>query len=260
MAQWHALAKLRRHTSASVDALKHTTTRLGHELRKFRQYTSEIEVYETPKELLNRKKRARTRARPRAALKLDPDCFDEADAAAQIPSESRPQKYFNLETSKLHALGDYAEMIETVGTTDSVSTQTVSLSHIPTIHCLFVQQGELLHRHTKRRYARTNGRDYLPQMGKIERIEARLTNIQDELRARELAEVPTQSPWPTGMKLAHADEDLQTLDAGRSPYQMAMSQNNPVLTSIWSDRGASDPAAKVGASQTPRLGLKRLTD
>jgi hypothetical protein len=70
----------------------------------------------------------RTRARPRAALELDSDCFAEADAAAPM---ERQRKLFNLETSKLHALGDYPEMIEMVGTTDSVSTQTVN---IPSSH------------------------------------------------------------------------------------------------------------------------------
>jgi hypothetical protein len=133
LAQWHALAKLRRHTDASIDALEHTTTKLGHELREFRRYTSEMEVYETPKEVTTRQRRARTRARPRAALALDSDCFDEADAA--VPGRQR--KYFNLETSKLHALGDYPDMIRTFGTTDSFSTQTVSLSNC-VVHYLFI--------------------------------------------------------------------------------------------------------------------------
>lgn len=106
----------------SIDALKHTTTRLGHELREFRRYTAETEVYETPKEVSARQRRTRTRARPRAALAPDSDCFDEVDAAIR----PRQRKCFNLQTSKLHSLGDYPEMIETVGTTDSVSTQTVS--------------------------------------------------------------------------------------------------------------------------------------
>lgn len=66
------------------------------------------------------------KARPRAALALDSNCFDEADKA----TPARQQKYFNLEMSKLHALGDYPEMIETFGTTDSFSTQTVSVTPV----------------------------------------------------------------------------------------------------------------------------------
>lgn len=196
-----------------------------------------MEVYETPKEVATRQRRARTRARPRAALALDSDCFDEADAA--IPGRQR--KYFNLETSKLHALGDYPEMIKTFGTTDSVSTQTVCLSFDILLWYLIIVQGELLHRNTKRHYARTNGRDYLPQMGEINRIEARLSNIQDELKAREVV----QAPAPSSANPALLSEDLPTTDAGRSPYQMAMSQRNPVPLSTWVDRNRSDPAIKV---------------
>ena len=121
LAQWHGLAKLRRHTNKTVEVLRHTTTRLGHELREFCRYTSEMEVYETPKEVTARQRRTRKKARPRAALALDSDCFDEIEEAK--PAKQR--SYFNLETSKLHALGDYPEMIETFGTTDSFSTQTV---------------------------------------------------------------------------------------------------------------------------------------
>jgi hypothetical protein len=124
LAQWHGLAKLRRHTNKTIDAFRHTTTWLGHKLREFRRYTSEFEVYETPKEVATRQRRTCKKARPRAALTLDSDCFDEADKA----TPAREQKYFNLETSKLHALWDYPDMIETFGTTDSFSTQTVSVS------------------------------------------------------------------------------------------------------------------------------------
>lgn len=173
---------------------------------------------------------------------MDSDCFVEVDTAVQVADVDERRKFFNLETSKLHALGDYPEMIETFGTTDSVSTQNVSLSIILVTYFLFVLQGELLHRNTKRRYARTNGRNYLPQMGEIERIEARLSDIHDTLDASMLTEAPAQLP----ANLAHLDdENLPTVDAGRSPYQMGVSQNNPVPISTWTN---SDPASKVSPS------------
>jgi hypothetical protein len=103
---------------------------------------------------------------------------------------------------------------------------------------LIITQGEFLHRGTKRRYARTNGRDFLSQMGDIERIEARLNNIRDELSASEASSSPAANS-------ALRDEDLRTTDAGRSPYQTASSQRNPVPLSIWVDRNRSDPAIKV---------------
>ena len=101
-----------------------------------------------------------------------------------------------------------------------------------------------MHRNTKRRYARTNGRDYLVQMGDIERIEARLNDIRDELRASQVAETSAQlSTKPTLV-----GEDLPPVDAGRAPYQIATSQKNPIPLSAWVDRNRSDPAIKVRLS------------
>ncbi|KAF8603666.1 hypothetical protein BDV93DRAFT_523134 [Ceratobasidium sp. AG-I] len=234
LCQWHGLAKLRQHTSKTIDVLRRTTTRLGHELREFRRYTSEFEVYETPKEVTTRQKRTLKKARPRAALAFDSDCLDEANKA--IPARQR--KYFNLETSKLHALGDYPEMIETFGTTDSFSTQT----------------GESLHAKTKRRYARTNGRDYLSQMGEIGRIEARLNAIQEELKAKEANETAT-SPVSAGL----LEEGILTTDDGRVPYQIALSQRNPVSLSVWVERNRSDPAIKTFIPRLKSHLLARLS-
>jgi hypothetical protein len=75
-------------------------------------------------------------------------------------------------------------------------------------------------------------------MGEIDRIEARLAGIWDELKASEVAKAPAPPATPVG-------EDLATIDAGRSPYQMATSQKNPVALSAWVDRNRSDPAIKV---------------
>lgn len=77
-------------------------------------------------------------------------------------------------------------------------------------------------------------------MGEIERIEARLNAIQDELKAKETKEALT-SPMP----LEILDEDVTTTDNGRSPYQIAASQKNPVSLSNWVDRNRLDPAIKV---------------
>lgn len=78
-------------------------------------------------------------------------------------------------------------------------------------------------------------------MGEIDRIEARLNDIHDELEASKATKVPT----PSSATLAPIGEDLPTNDAGRSPYQMAASQKNQVPLSAWVDRNRSDPAIKV---------------
>ncbi|KAG8699804.1 hypothetical protein FRC08_005094 [Ceratobasidium sp. 394] len=223
LAQWHGLTKLRRHTSASIAALRHVTTRLGHEIREFHRYTSELEVYETTREHTARQQRVRKRARPRAALAIDSEAVDPITNAPEL---GRRRKYFNIETIKLHVLGDHPESIEEVGTSDSVSTQT----------------GELLHRHDKRRYMRTNGRDYLTQMGKVQRIETRLNNIKDDLAASKQSPPTKSKSRPTLPPLVH--EDLSTHDAGRLPYQIAESQKNPIILPTGLEPHGSDAAVK----------------
>ncbi|KAJ7220515.1 hypothetical protein GGX14DRAFT_354385 [Mycena pura] len=77
-------------------------------------------------------------------------------------------KFLNLATYKFHAIGDYPSTIPFVGTTDSFSTQI----------------GELAHRLLKRLYRRTNKRNAIKQMAKLERRQIRLQ------KAREAADSP----------------------------------------------------------------------
>ncbi|KAG9093796.1 hypothetical protein FRC06_011372 [Ceratobasidium sp. 370] len=224
LAQWHSLAKLRRHTSETVAALQRTTTRLGHELREFHRYTSELDVYETTKERVARQQRIRKKAKPRAALASNSQGLD---LGTETPEIGRRQRQFNLETIKIHVLGDHPESIMHVGTTDSVSTQT----------------GELLHRHSKRRYMRTNGREYLLQMGKIQRIETRLSDIKRDLTDLNQSSTSQSKSSPTTPPLI-THEELPTLDAGRSPYQIALSQKNHILIPTGLAKYGSDPALK----------------
>lgn len=114
LAYWHALAKLRQHTSSTLKKLSKATTRLGNELREFKNATDSMEVYETPREASARQRQAATKA--------------QHQPATATPA-TRVQKQLNLNTPKFHALGDYVATIAQFGTTDSFSTQTVGLSH-----------------------------------------------------------------------------------------------------------------------------------
>jgi hypothetical protein len=49
-AEWHGLAKLRLHTSATLKIMKTLTTKLGAALREFVKLTEGLDVRETPKE------------------------------------------------------------------------------------------------------------------------------------------------------------------------------------------------------------------
>ena len=97
-AEWHALAKLRIHTDATLNFFEATTREFGRLMRQFRDRTAdEFDTVELPNE--NGAKRGGT---------------------------SSKKKKLNLNTYKFHSLGDYVATIRLFGTTDSYSTQIVS--------------------------------------------------------------------------------------------------------------------------------------
>jgi hypothetical protein len=84
-------------------------------------------------------------------------------------------------------------------------------------------------------------------MTKIERIEANLKNMQNELNT--LMESQKSNPAPTTPPRAECDdEDTATLDAGQAPYQIAATQKHPIPLSYWVSQHRSDPAFKVSWS------------
>ncbi|KAJ3571968.1 hypothetical protein NP233_g3408 [Leucocoprinus birnbaumii] len=102
-AEWHALAKLRMHSDATLELFAELTTELGHLLRHFRKNTTEY-------------------------FKTDCRQDDQGTTSTQ-PACERVQKPLNLSTIKLHFMGDYEEHIRRFGTTDSYSTQLGEQSH-----------------------------------------------------------------------------------------------------------------------------------
>lgn len=110
-AQWHCLAKLRLHNDLTLALLDYTTTRLGAQMRLF--YTETCMKVPT-KEL---EKEAEARAKKAAK---------DRKAKASTSSTRRPVT-LNMFTIKFHYLGDYTSVIRKLGTTDSYSTQTVSI-------------------------------------------------------------------------------------------------------------------------------------
>ena len=117
MAEWHANAKLRLHTDSTVASLKELTRALGSLMRFFaNRLCPDYDTRELPRE---EAARARRRAKKKPSQN-DPN----------TPSTLKTgplRKVFNLVTYKLHALGDYVAHILRFGTTDSYSTQTVSM-------------------------------------------------------------------------------------------------------------------------------------
>ncbi|KAJ3557352.1 hypothetical protein NP233_g11763 [Leucocoprinus birnbaumii] len=96
LCHWHALAKLRLHTSSTLASLKIATRNFGQKLRVFIKKT--CSVYET------------------------------RDLPGSGVSQTT-RRAFNSSTYKLHAMGDYEEAIWRFGTTDGYSTQIGELEH-----------------------------------------------------------------------------------------------------------------------------------
>ena len=120
LAMWHALAKLRLHTTSSLSIFKQCTKQFGQVIRKFHdRVCPRYKTHDTPREAAAKCRRDVARTTTNGA--------DEGDPYAKKKSS---EKTFNLETYKLHALGHYPAMIQRFGTTDSYSTQTVWYSSI----------------------------------------------------------------------------------------------------------------------------------
>ena len=110
---WHALAKLRLHTDESLALLDEVTCLLDWQLRRFQDFTCRgFNMLELPSETAARWRRKNGQ-------------FNTSNTAARNIYGAR-SKSFNLNTYKLHALGDYVSTIRLFGTTDSYTTQVVS--------------------------------------------------------------------------------------------------------------------------------------
>jgi hypothetical protein len=142
-------------------------------------------------------------------------------------------KTLNLNTYKIHALGDYVSTIREFGTTDSYSTETVCdhcLASSPNLPLLMaVTQGELEHRTSKARYGRTSRKDYIRKMARLERRQSRLHHIREKLG--------TQKTMMDNEAASTATPDLH--------HHIGKSQNSPLHIGTYVQRYANDLAIKV---------------
>ena len=175
LSHWHGLAKLCMHTDETLRLMESITVMLGNHLRTF---TNETCSTFSTKELC-REAKARTRRQGHETLrKLGNPSSRQSDA--QVPI--RKMKTLNLQTYKLHALGDYPEQIWAYGTMDSYSTQSVSHPGL-LVHSslLFSLQGELEHRVGKNWFAHTSRKVFIPQLVLIEQCQTCTHHIQSKL-------------------------------------------------------------------------------
>lgn len=116
LCSWHGLAKLRMHTDETLQIMDDVTISLGRELRAFCTHTCPT----FPTRELKREAECRQRRQQQSQSRS----VHKSSQAA-----SRKLKTLNLQTYKLHALGDYVSSIKRYGTTDSYSTQLVRKCH-----------------------------------------------------------------------------------------------------------------------------------
>ncbi|EGO23151.1 hypothetical protein SERLADRAFT_371382 [Serpula lacrymans var. lacrymans S7.9] len=195
IAPWHGLAKLCIHTDNTLKILDAVTKSLGDKLHRFAANTCSA--------FCTRELRGKADAQRRRQIQQGTDIQLTSSGAAQKP------KTFNLQTYKLHALGNYPAQIRFFGTTDSYSTEPIK------------------HWTGKSRYKKTSKKTYTEQLTHIERREAHIHLMCQKL----------------GMSsedcAVAADQEASTLD---DHHHIGKSQNSPLHITFPSKMYSRDPA------------------
>lgn len=133
---WHALVKLRMHTESTLALFQQVTQDVGKSLWFFTNEVCNVfDTKETPSECQAHQWREKEKSQNKMAS-VEPNTvsgvsrFSEKASGIQKPDVSVSKerlKKFNMQTYKVHALGDYPRTIHWMGTTDSYSTQIVRL-------------------------------------------------------------------------------------------------------------------------------------
>ena len=239
---WHAYAKLRLHTSSTLESLEQTTRALGSILRQFlREVCSSYATKELPTE-----EAARVRRRANNAAQ---------GKGSKMSGRTGPAGVvFNMNTYKLHALGNYVASIWRYGTTDNYSTQVVSHFRCSRLLNTYKMiQGELEHHRIKRFYPRTNKRKtFMGQIGKHHRRQRILRKIHERENARRdgKRDLSASPPSPHAQRLndvavpSGADEPLPPTSPERH-HHMSSSRRYPINIMRWTDNHPENPATRV---------------
>ncbi|KAI0719739.1 hypothetical protein C8T65DRAFT_736307 [Cerioporus squamosus] len=232
-AYWHALAKMRLHSDTSVGLLGDTTTVLGYELWYFANVTCQHfrtretqSEYEARKRAEARRQHAAVQAQAGPSSTLSgshshPTPASVTPSSATLPPSGRRPQTFNLNTIKMHFLGDYPWFIKLIGSTDSYTSQI----------------GEHEHRRVKARWERTNNVQAEQQVVNLNAKEARLHRM-----AQELHEAGVEVPG-----LVSHTKDVE--DARAIPpeqhHHIAPSQKNIINLREWQSEHPHDPAVQT---------------
>nr|GAT45241.1 predicted protein [Mycena chlorophos] len=230
LAEWHALGKLRMHTDTTIALLRTSTKEVGQVLRRFRDHvcphftTKELPTEQDKRE--NRKRKKGKAPKPSAASR----------------NASTVKKDYNMNTYKLHALGDYIASILWFGTSDSYSTQP----------------GELEHRRAKRFYARTNKNRAIKQIARLERRER---GMHDMLTPHDRALFAMSAkPTPNRRRKQVIRSENMACTTPTEHHHIAASKSNPIALGSWLPDLRGDPAVKGFLPALLRHLLLRLRD
>ncbi|OSC99224.1 hypothetical protein PYCCODRAFT_1416437 [Trametes coccinea BRFM310] len=209
LANWHALAKLRLHTSITLDIFRAATQHMCEAMRRFAHTTcQQHETRELPKE---------TEARVRREEKKG--------TSATVNRTPKVVRFNVLNTFKYHSLPDYPDYIEESGTTDNGNTQVC----------------ELEHRHVKRFYVRTNKIRHALQIAKHQRRAALLRALRDV----DSGYVPRRVRLQKRRSAARQERDgvlAPTPPVVR--YAISQSQRAPLRLRSWLTKHKEDAAVK----------------
>ncbi len=264
-ANWHALAKLRLHTDATLSIFEAATQHMYQMFRRFARTTCmRHTTRELPKE---------------SAARLRREQAEQAKSGTTKDTEhvARKQMKFNVvNTFKFHSLGDYVEYIKRSGPSDNYTTQVVSpVCHVlwTSMNCLTILQGELEHRHAKRFYVRTNKVRFVWQLArknkngfilrKYRRRDPSYQPRRERILAQKNAKAEAQESFeravPTALPAASSRPALAAVQAITSPvvpYEIGSSRNSRIKIYNWLADHEGDPAIEVCshlASFSPRL-------
>lgn len=122
------------HTDSTLNVFDRVTSKTGAKFRKFVNKTCPaFDTYELDREKEARKRRQAQQSSKNlnaSRPKANNGRFGAANASSadtsNVGNVGRRKKTFNYRTYKYHSLGDYADTIRHLGTTDSYSTEPVS--------------------------------------------------------------------------------------------------------------------------------------
>ena len=213
-------------------------------LRTFKNTVcSAYPTYELPQE-----EAARGR-RDAAAAKTVPNSEPASSRATQQKakrmSTGRRERKFNLNTYKIHSLGDYAKAIRFFGTTDNYNSQTVN--NLPKSFFFYFLicyiQGELEHRRGKRCYKRVSKGKFVVGIGKQIRRERLMHRIRERNKIRQQNQMIRNLPT-----VPFEEEETLPATSPNQHHHISVENRQKVQVVQWTSTNEKDPAVKVSCT------------